>query len=225
MTRKEQYQQLVNFRQQADFPPGLQNPSKIEGGKFDCAELGPWSLWQGSLDAELLVIGQDWGDENYYRQNEGRDSDDNLTNQNLRTLLVSIGLDPGLPANPANQALFFTNAVLGIKSGGMSANIKHDWLKHSSLNFTGPLIEIIHPRLIVTLGASAYKALRFLFPYLPYEPMNNLLKYPPFHLTGKRILFPMTHCGALGTANRSMEEQLKDWKKIAPYLNSSNLKF
>ena len=218
MTREEKYRQLVELRQQADFPSGLQNPSQIEGGKFDCPHLGPWSLWQGDLDAKLLVIGQDWGDENYFRSNEGRDNDGNATNQNLRKLVSFIGCDPGLPSNPTVQPLFFTNAVLGIKSGGMSADLKHDWLRHSSLNFTGPLIEIIRPRLIVTLGISAYKSLRFIFPYLPYEPMNNLLKYPPFHLSGSGVLFPMAHCGGLGLANRNMEEQLKDWKKIGPYL-------
>jgi DNA polymerase len=219
MTRIERYRQLVELRQQTIFPPGLQNPSQIEGGKFDCSQLGPWSLWQGNLDAEMLVIGQDWGDENYFRLNGGRDTGDNLTNQNLRNLLAFTGLDPGLPSNPAVQPLFFTNAVLGIKSGGMSANLKHDWLRHSSLNFTGPLIEIIRPRLIVTLGIGAYKALRFVFPALPYEPMNTLLKYPPFHLPGNGVLFPMAHCGGLGSVNRNMQEQMKDWKKIVPYHN------
>jgi len=219
MTRTEKYLQLVELRQRATFPPGLQNPSQIEGGKFDCLQLGPWSLWQGNLDAGVLVIGQDWGDEDYFRLNGGRDTDDNPTNQNLRKLLASIGFDPGLPSKPAAQPLFVTNAVLGIKSGGMSADLKHDWLRHSSLNFTGPLIEIIQPRLIVTLGISAYKALRFLFSYLPYEPMNALLKYPPFHLSGNGVLFPMAHCGGLGSVNRNMEDQLKDWKKIVPYHN------
>ncbi|MBK8965220.1 MAG: hypothetical protein IPM36_00805 [Lewinellaceae bacterium] len=219
MTRAEKYLQLVEFRQRATFPPGLQNPSQIEGGKFDCPQLGPWSLWQGNLDAEMLVIGQDWGDENYFRLNGGRDTDDNLTDQNLRKLLTSIGFDPGPPSSPMEQPLFFTNGVLGIKSGGMSADLKHDWLRHSSLNFTGPLIEIIRPKLIITLGISAYKAIRFIFPYLPYEPMNNLLKYPPFHLSGSGVLFPMAHCGGLGSVNRNMEEQSKDWKKIVPYLH------
>ncbi|MEZ4940666.1 MAG: uracil-DNA glycosylase family protein [Saprospiraceae bacterium] len=224
MTKQEKYRQLVNLRLQEIFPPGLQNPSQIEAGKFDCAQLGPWSLWQSDLNAEMLIIGQDWGDENYFLMNKGRDTDDNPTNQNLRKLLASIGLDPGLPSCPASQPLFFTNAVLGIKSGGMSTVLKHDWLRHSSLNFTGPLIEIIQPRLIVTLGASAYKALRFLFPYLPYEPMNNLLKYPPSHLPDIGVLFTMAHCGGLGTVHRSLEEQLKDWKKIVPYLPSPKLK-
>lgn len=224
MTRDEKYRQLVELRQHAIFPPGLQNPSQIEGGKFDCTQIGPWSLWQGNLEAEMLVIGQDWGDENYFRLNEGRDTDDNITNQNLRKLLTSIGLDPGPPSSPTAQPLFFTNAVLGIKSGGMSADLKHDWLRHSSLNFTGPLIEIIRPRLIVALGISAYKALRFIFPSLPYEPMNNLLKYPPFHLPENGILFPMAHCGGLGSVNRNIEVQLKDWKKIVPYLHSAKPK-
>lgn len=221
MDKQQAYRELVQKRKAVEFPAGLQNPSQIAGGQFDCEQLGPWSLWQGNLDAELLVIGQDWGDDNYFVRNQGRDTDDNPTNRGLRKLLSNIGLDPGPPSAPVAQPLFFTNAVLGIKSGGMSAELKHDWLRHSSVHFTAPLIEIIQPRLIVTVGISAFKALRLIFPSLPYESMNGLLKYPPFHLPGKRILFAVSHCGGLGLANRTMEEQLKDWQKIAPYLQNT----
>lgn len=220
MDKHQAYSELVQKRKAAEFPAGLQNPSQIAAGQFDSEQLGPWSLWQGNLDAELLVIGQDWGDDNYFVRNRGRDTDDNPTNRGLRKLLSNIGLDPGLPSAPTAQPLFFTNAVLGIKSGGMSVELKHDWLRHSSVHFTAPLIEIIQPRLIVTVGISAFKALRLIFPSLPYESMNGLLKYPPFHLPDKRILFAMSHCGGLGLANRTMEEQLKDWQKIGPYLQN-----
>jgi hypothetical protein len=40
MTREEKYMQLVEFWQQANVPPGLQNPSQIEAGRFDRAQLG-----------------------------------------------------------------------------------------------------------------------------------------------------------------------------------------
>ena len=218
MDKQRKYHELVQKRKAANFPTGLQNPSQIADGQFDCDQLGPWSLWQGNLDAVLLVIGQDWGDENYFVRNRGRDMDDNATNRGLRTLLSSIGFDPGLPSAPVAQPLFFTNAVLGIKASGMSAELKHDWLRHSSLNFTAPLIEIIRPRLVVTLGISAFKAMRLIFSALPYLPLNALLKCPPFHLTDNRMLFAVAHCGGLGLASRAIGEQLEDWKKIMPYL-------
>lgn len=220
MDKQQAYHELVQKRKAAEFPAGLQNPAQIAGGQFDCEQLGPWSLWQGNLDAGLLVLGQDWGDENYFVKNQGRDTDDNPTNRSLRRLLSHIGLDPGPPSAPLTQPLFFTNAVLGLKSGGMSTELKNIWLRHSSVHFTAPLIDIVQPRLIVTIGISAFKALRLIFPFLPYESMNGLLKYPPFHLPGKRILFAMAHCGGLGLANRTMEEQLRDWQKIGPYLQN-----
>ena len=40
---------------------------------FRSAQIGPWSLWQGNLDAEIMVIGQDWGDKNYFTKNKGHD--------------------------------------------------------------------------------------------------------------------------------------------------------
>ena len=40
----------------------LKEPSEIENGKYDKEDsIGPWSLWQGNLEAQILVIGQDWG--------------------------------------------------------------------------------------------------------------------------------------------------------------------
>jgi hypothetical protein len=138
---------------------------------------------------DLLVIGQDWGDDNYFVRNRGRDTDDNPTNRGLRKLLSSIGLDPGLLVGAVGAAAcFLPTRYWGMKSGGMSAELKHDWLRHSSVHFTAPLIDIVQPRLIVTVGISAFKALRLIFPSLPYEPMSGLLKCPPFHLPGIRIL-------------------------------------
>lgn len=218
MDKQEAYKQVVQKRKSIVFPTPLQNPSQVREGQFDSEQIGPWSIWQGNLDADIMVIGQDWGDEDYFSRNKGRDTDTNPTNRGLRKLLNSIDLDPGLPSVPIPQPLFFTNAMLGLKSGGMSAGLKHNWLKHSSLQLTAPLIEIIQPRLLVTLGINAYKAIRIIFPSLPYLPMSALLKCPPFHLPDKKILFAMAHCGGLGLANRTMEEQMKDWQKIKPYL-------
>jgi len=219
MDKKLAYCELVKKRKAVTFPAGLQNPANIANGQFDCDHLGAWSLWQGDLDAEILIVGQGWGDDFYFMENQGRDTDENPTNKNLRKLLASIGLDPGLPSSPMPQPLFFTNAVLGIKSGGMSAALKHDWMRHSSVHFTAPLIEIVQPRLIVTLGISAYKAMRFIYQSLPYESMSGLLKYPPFFLPGARQIFALSHCGGLGLRNRSMTEQFADWQKIRPYLH------
>src|SRR6202050_3475312 len=54
--------------------PGLRNPSVCVDGMYDSDQIGPWSRWQGTLDSQRLIVGQDWGDEEYFRQKRGRDS-------------------------------------------------------------------------------------------------------------------------------------------------------
>lgn len=57
--RTEGYAALVRRRKACR---SLTNPGKCEGGIQDSDQIGPWSLWQGNLSADLLVVGQDWGD-------------------------------------------------------------------------------------------------------------------------------------------------------------------
>src|ERR1035441_2430857 len=71
--RTESYAALVRGRQACHACRGLINPSECEGGIHDSDQIGPWSLWQGNLSADLLVVGQDWGDTRYFAKNKGRE--------------------------------------------------------------------------------------------------------------------------------------------------------
>jgi hypothetical protein len=58
----------------------LINPATCKGGIHDSDHIGPWSLWQGNLNGEIVIIGQDWGDARYFIANAGRDAPKNPTN-------------------------------------------------------------------------------------------------------------------------------------------------
>lgn len=51
------YKQLVNKRKNYAFKNGLLNPSIT---KFDIDEIDPWAQWQNNIDADILVIGQEY---------------------------------------------------------------------------------------------------------------------------------------------------------------------
>ena len=61
-TKQERYRALVEKRK-AYNPErfGLANPSAPEFRKYDSDEIGPWTRWANDLDADLMVVGQDWG--------------------------------------------------------------------------------------------------------------------------------------------------------------------
>lgn len=220
--KTEVYRKLVAARKSHVFPEGLQNPSTIQSGEFDCDHIGAWSQWQHHLDANILVIGQDWGDVSYFIDNKGRDTDNNPTNKNLIELFVEIGIDIGTPSHPTPQRVFFTNAILGIKGldqrRQMSLPVKAEWVLDTTFHFTKPLIDCIQPRIIVTLGAIPLRAIRLLYPDFPVKNLKTHINEAAIRLKDSAILFPFYHCGGLGLANRKFELQKRDWQRIREFL-------
>jgi hypothetical protein len=79
-----------------------------------------------------VVVGQDWGDTDYFIKNHGVDAKDNPTNNMLRELLLSIGIDIGLPHERQDSSrVFLTNAILCLKTtGGMQGNVERKWFSN-----------------------------------------------------------------------------------------------
>lgn len=151
------YSPLVRARQSCRACPGLINPAEC---LHDSDQIGPWSLWQGNLRADLVVVGQDWGDARYFTSNKGRDGSGNPTNENLRKLLRSIGIDIAGPtaADAGGGAVFLTNAVLCLKDGGMQAEVRPEWFVNCGRRFLRPTIDLVAPTAVVSLGERAYSA-------------------------------------------------------------------
>lgn len=216
------YNQLVAERKEYDYNSlDIINPSKLSISNDD--HLNAWAYWHGDLDAEILLIGQDFGDTNYYKKFDGKDDPQNQTNKNLMLLFKELGIDIGQSDKPTTAKLYFTNAVLGAKvgeqstnqqKGGMAAPIKSkDWYSDTSIKFTKPLIDIINPKIIITMGTTAYNAVSIIYR-LEKKPLKELIVNNPIVLNDNKKLFAVYHCSGLGLINRNLETQLEDWKKI-----------
>lgn len=152
-TKQERYAALVRKRKQCHLCDGLRNPAEDDLAVFDSDEIGPWSRLHGDLDAELLIIGQDWGDVRYYITNRGLDDFRNPTMRTLERLLSEIGLEVSLTTYDKGQLrVFLTNAVLCLKEGGLQAKVKPEWFNNCGAHFLRRQIEIIAPRVAVALG-------------------------------------------------------------------------
>jgi len=75
-----QYRALVQKRKQCRLCDGVINCSRFPQ---DSDEIGPWSLWHSDLNAEIMVVGQDWGTVLYFEKWDGRDEPINETNAEL----------------------------------------------------------------------------------------------------------------------------------------------
>ena len=210
-----------------------------------CQEINLWTYWQGRgcLDAEIMLVGQDWGNpwelpiqpvlrkldspgtvRNYMEENK------NPTDNNLAKLFLELGYDITKPCDK----LFFTNFVLGYRNYKISGGFQRAWAQHDE-KFFSRLVDIINPKVILCLGKSTYRAVM-----LALDPGKKVRigEYNAFITgpnnpqavqseAGRNIqVFALAHCGAIGTMNRNrgskgareLDLQKEDWRKIKPYL-------
>ena len=224
--KQEKYAELVVQRKQCHACDGLLNPSEIDGGVYDCDHIGAWSLWQRSLNAKVIIVGQDFSELAFFREKKGRPSSGteiSSTNRNLMTLIrEGLGLEiaPYDSKDNGTGPLFFTNSVLCIKEGSASASIKQSWANRCCRNFLKPLVEeIIKPKVVITLSVPAYKGALSAFKLKAPTRLKEVVEWEEGILLNSDCrLFPMFHCGGLGLANRKFPLQLQDWKKVRRYL-------
>jgi hypothetical protein len=108
------YEKLVRARKHCrKCHPELRNPAEFD---HDADEVGPWSRWLASRPAELILVGQDWGDVGYFQKYKGRDIPDNRTNKRLIKYLKLLGFEVGPPnITDHTSGVFATNAILCLK--------------------------------------------------------------------------------------------------------------
>lgn len=240
--KASQYASLTQERKGCTRCVGLQNPSQVEQGKYDSEHIGPWSLWQGNLNADIMVIGQDWGDVEFFTKNKGADPEGNPTNQNLAKLLRTIGVEIGSPGTPTPSPVFLTNAVLCLKDGGLQGPTDREWFTNCGY-YLQRLYQLVNPVVVVTVGKGAFDCFKTAVynsadwtPPYAYGPMSfreeetdgiqnrqkvvtrsfkaNVELEPGIDLPCSKW-FPVYHCGARSVnMNRKWEQQVNDWSRI-----------
>lgn len=215
--KRQNYQELVKQRKGCFVCAGLVNPSTIA---YDSDEIGPWTRLQGNLDADILVVGQDWGDIHYFNRNAGIDNDNESTCKNLMKRFMEIGIDIGTPSNLKSAHVFLTNSILCLKTHGKSSNVLSEWQSNCCSKYLKSLISIIKPKVVVTLGEKAYRATMRLYGKKPKPFKVAVDNSDPVELEDGTYLFHVYHSSQrmINTGVRSEEEQKKDWAKIISYL-------
>lgn len=219
MDKQLAYKQLVDKRKKYQFANGLTNPSSTS---YDVDEIDPWAQWQNNIDAEILVVGQEYSDVETYNRTKSKvecypNRYEYPSNKNLKEYFEILGYDIGHPLSPnQNNPIFFTNAVTGLKQGSMSGNFRDSWLKESREHFLKPLIDIIQPRIIITIGAKATKSLGVIYNF-KVTTLKSMLETSPIK-SDTKLIFPVYHIGGLGLSNRPKAQQIVDWSKIKKHL-------
>ena len=227
--KKRIYMELVAKRKKCRLCSGLTNPSHVADGRHDRNHIGPWSCWQGNIDSPIVVIGQDWGNSQVFADADGVEpfcsEADRNTNGMLVDLLRSIGIKIERPKGQETIGkLFFTNAILCLKHGDAQAPVREEWFDTCGIEFIAPLLLILEPIAVVTLGEKAYRALERTFNLNQTDfrrVVDNPIGIPLFE---KTRLFPMYHCGRrILNTHRKIDQQLKDWARVGVYLKKSGI--
>ena len=222
--------------------------NSAEDSRLDFDTIGPWTRWNGNLNAKVMIVGQDWGTKEYLKEfkkwqekhNNLPYEDYNKTNNNLASCIKQLNkewdiLNPiGIEDN-SRYPLYFTNEILCYKDEKyMSASIPSVFYRECSQLFLLEQIEIVEPQEVILLGSDTFKNFimatdKVSFNFNIKSDMNfgeiveQVLadKLQIFYTTrnGKNIrIFPMWHTGGFGARNAKVL-----YKKINGDTNKSAL--
>lgn len=237
LSKEERYQWLVE-KARAFYP--------IDGSSAEVTwcdackeEINLWTYWQGRgcLAPEILVVGRDWGNphtkegevllESIYEGRPYLESSDSPTDIHLAKLFQKTF---GLDLNRKSEQLFFTNLLLGYRTGNTSGKLNTPLGQDQAL--FKELVSILQPRVVICLGGETFDCA--LAAYGVSRPYTG--NFSSALETGRTVadvgnirFFGMGHCGNLGCLNRvgnkkgagidaGLEKQMEDWQRIQLYL-------
>jgi len=141
------------------------------------------------------------------------DNDDPSANF-FKEMFGSIGIN--------RRDIFITNAVLCHPNFEGYRDTKPNTKEMKNcLYFLARQIEIVNPKIIVTIGGSAVKSLKYLYnqnsELRDFKLKNNIGQAI---VEGRIIIYPLYHTSRLGRANRSEDEQYQDWQQLEQIYNN-----
>ena len=220
--KRTQYEALVSDRKTCDLcSHRLNNAAAIHGGRFDCDEISPFSRWQGNLDAELMVVGRDFADEERFIDCKGWPDEQAGTNLALVELAQEAGIAIQRPkCGVSDDRLFFTNGVLCMNRD-KDRPIPNRCFDACGRMFLRPLVEIVRPKLLVSLGVQTARAVRSAFADARVPEPLACPALDPIRLNAATCWMALCHPSRrVLNSMRSLEEQRGDWRKVGRVLAS-----
>lgn len=182
-----------------------------------------WTDWLHHLDAQIMIIGQDWGP---YQDMQKLNQALNLDKSNWQELINSEKsntkklLDYYIKTSSSNKYtlddIFITNAIMCARKGSnyRGNNIA---LKKSTLNCSSILlaqINIVKPKVILTLGYYPLLSLSHTLNFTIAPTLKETIAKRPEIKAGDYIIIPLYH----PVAQITKEEQLKQYLRIWDYI-------
>jgi uracil-DNA glycosylase len=189
---------------------------------FDPDVVSLWEQWLGHRKPKLLVVGQDFGNVDYFVRNRGRDKPNNKTNDSLYKLLTEAGINVKHPSERDSDApVFLTNSILCVKEGAMNASILASWVDACTDRHLSPLIRLLRPPVVVGMGNAGWRAVRQVFSLRDAPQPISRAAGCSWIAEDRTRVFAVGHCGPLGVINRTWPQQLSDWRRIGTAVSAT----
>ncbi len=172
-----------------------------------CGRSAVLSAHNGRVGARVLFVGEAPGRQGGDRTRVPFSGDQ--SGRNFSRYLASTGL--------AREDVFITNSALCNPRGETGANRKPTRAEVSNCSdFLRRQVEVVDPRVVVTLGAVALAALRA----VEYHPFTLKENVGQVHVWRGRLLVPLYHPSPQVLASHRREpQQLEDYQSVARALS------
>lgn len=213
MDKRARLLELAKLRQASHWPD-YKSIKDYHNGAYECDYVSPYTKTAGNVDADVMVMLQDWSSDESLRQPLDLDAQ-------------RLGYTPTLPTNLRLEQLltntfglclsnvYGTNLFPFVKPGGMSSHIQKRDLIKAARQFALPQIEIVSPRLVICLGLVTFESLQSACGLAPAGKMEIAINSP--FSVGKSRVWCQAHTGALGQMNRNkggVDRVSQDWLRM-----------
>ena len=184
-------------------------------GAYECDFVSPYTKTAGNVDAEIMVMLQDWS------------SAEAMKEEPFDEVTANLGYTPSLPTNKnliellyktfelTLRDIYATNLFPFIKPGKMSERIPQRDLVAAGRQFALPQIRIVNPKLVICLGLVTFNALRRACDLNACQQLGVAIENP-FNIGSTRV-WCQAHTGALGQNNRNQDRVNRvpdDWLRM-----------
>ena len=213
--KREELLQLARQRQADRLLPHLRL-AEFHKGYYECDHVSPWSISACNVDAELMIIGQDWASSDILEREPSEDRRrigqdwSSSTNTNLREFLAYMRLQ--------FSETYATNVFPFIKRGSKTARIPFRDLVSCARTYALPQIEIVSPRMAICLGKAAFNAIRRAAG-LPRIEWSKA-RLPSAHTRISSVeIYGLPHPSPLGINNAGGKDAAgRSWRRLAEHL-------
>lgn len=190
-----------------------------------------WTDWYNRLDANIMIIGQDWGpfadmqrlNEEYLKNKSDDIWDSLITSEKSLTkkMLTKYIRESAKVCNieideDVINKFYITNAIMCARKGNnyRGDNIK---LKECTLNCSEYLkrqMDIVKPKVIVTLGYYPILSLASIYGFKVPKTLGEVIQSMPVIKKDDLVIIPVYHPTAQVSKDKQLEQYMKIWKYV-----------